>query len=232
MVIYGFKIRNKLNPAQFAALAAHLDTAKRERISRFIREEDRYRALLGGILARVAICNILDISNKAIVLADNGYGKPVLKGYPEFHFNIAHSGEWVVCIADHSNHPAGIDVERIKPADFKIARRFFSRDEYNDLQHKEYQEKLSYFYDLWTLKESYIKAVGKGLSIPLNSFSVRITENKCRSQQQHIQIQINDPAMAGVPEKTFFFRQYHIDRDYKLSACSTNHNFPDQLIML
>lgn len=72
------------------------------------------------------------------------------------------------------NLPVGIDVEQIKPIDIKISERFFSKQEFNKLLGKSYTEREPYFYELWTLQESYIKAVEKGLSIPLDSFTIRI----------------------------------------------------------
>lgn len=50
---------------------------------------------------------------------------------------------------------------------------FFSDEEVEDLNTRSLVGKIDYFYDLWTLKESYIKAIGKGLSIPLNSFTIK-----------------------------------------------------------
>jgi 4'-phosphopantetheinyl transferase len=89
------------------------------------------------------------------------------------HFNISHAGEWVLCAI--SNTEIGIDIELIQPIDLDIAKYYFSEVEYMDLQRKEGAEKVSYFFDLWTLKESYIKARGMGLSIPLKDFCIRIT---------------------------------------------------------
>lgn len=88
------------------------------------------------------------------------------------HYNISHSDKQVTGSTD--NLPVGIDVEQIKPIDIKISERFFSKHEFNKLLGKSYTEREPYFYELWTLKESYIKAVEKGLSIPLDSFTIRI----------------------------------------------------------
>ena len=61
-----------------------------------------------------------------------------------------------------SDKPVGIDVEKIKDINIKIADRFFSKEESGRFIQKEESERLKYFFDLWTLKESYIKAETEG----------------------------------------------------------------------
>ncbi|WP_373293886.1 4'-phosphopantetheinyl transferase family protein [Paenibacillus albidus] len=69
----------------------------------------------------------------------------------------------------------------------------------------------TFFSILWTLKESYIKAKGMGLSLPLNSFSFTFH---------------SDQSIALSPiEEGYFFRQYELDYGYKLSACSSADEF-------
>lgn len=169
---YILKIDTALEKEEFARLLNCVSEEKRERILRFHRSEDAQRTLLGDVLSRYALCKRFNLQNKDLVFGVNEYGKPLLPGFQDAHFNISHSGPWVVCAVD--DKPVGIDVEIIKPMDFKIAERFFSKDEYHSLMDQPEEMKLNYFYRLWTLKESYIKAEGKGLSIPLDSFSISI----------------------------------------------------------
>lgn len=169
---YILKIDKVLAKEEFARLLNCVSGEKRERILRFHRSEDAQRTLLGDILSRYALCKRFNLQNKDLVFGVNEYGKPLLPGFQDVHFNISHSGPWVACAVD--DKPVGIDVEIIKPMDFKIAERFFSKDEYHSLMTQPEAMKLNYFYRLWTLKESYIKAEGKGLSIPLDSFSISI----------------------------------------------------------
>jgi 4'-phosphopantetheinyl transferase len=165
-------------------------------------------------LARYAICKRLGISNRDLDFGANEYGKPVLHEPNGIHFNISHSGNWVVCAVDDT--VVGIDVEMIKPIDFKIAERFFSRDEYISFMNQPEEIKLKYFYMIWTLKESYIKAEGKGLSIPLNSFTIRMESND-------ISVSVNNEI------REFYFYQSFLDSDTVYAVCTLYGNTKESI---
>ncbi|MCX7922798.1 MAG: 4'-phosphopantetheinyl transferase superfamily protein [Clostridia bacterium] len=214
MEIYAVKVTGRIESWVFDKLLSYLPQERINKINRFLRREDAQRALMGDILARTAICRGLNIRNSEILLASNDYGKPFLKSIDNFYFNVSHAGEWVVCAAGDAR--LGIDVEEIKPIDFDIAERFFSREECSDLFMRSEAERLGYFFDLWTLKESYIKAEGRGLSIPLDSFTFKI-------QGDDIRITTNNEF------RDCFFKQYDIGRNYKLAVCSTDRGFPEDI---
>lgn len=208
--VFGVHISHQEDEIYFEKLIAFLSTDRQHQIHRFRRKEDARRAILSEAMIRLIIISRLDIRNQDIVLVKNEYGKPFLKDYPDFQFNVSHSGEWVVCAVHHL--PVGIDVEQIQPMDMKIAQRFFSDQEYCDLMERNQAEQLLYFFDLWTLKESYIKALGKGLSIPLDSFSLQIA---------HGDISLKTDTLS----MNWFFKQYDIDPGYKMSVCGSENDF-------
>lgn len=172
--IYIIKIEKDLTISDFGRLLNFETKERKERIVQFHRFEDSQRSLIGNIVVRYAISNRLGICMKDLVFGVGEYGKPFLIPFTGIHFSVSHSGNWVVCAV--GENPVGIDVEKIKPIDLKIARRFFSREEYFELMKLPRERRVEFFYTIWTLKESYIKAEGKGLSIPLNSFSMRIDD--------------------------------------------------------
>lgn len=97
-------------------------------------------------------------------------GKPHVTSVPQLHFSISHSYNYVV--AAFGSAPLGIDVERIGNKTFEpIAKRFFAPSEYDYLLSLPKAHRRSAFYQLWTLKEAYIKALGRGMQIPLASFA-------------------------------------------------------------
>ncbi|HEY9062081.1 MAG TPA: 4'-phosphopantetheinyl transferase superfamily protein [Pseudobacteroides sp.] len=212
--VFALKIDSGTNVGNYDRLMSCVSSEKQARIKKYRMQEDALRALFGDLMVRYVICTRLNLTNEELFFKLNDYGKPYLLGNTDFNFNISHSGEWVVCIADSS--PAGIDVEGIRSMDMKIAERFFSKDELIDINSKQPCDRVDYFFQLWTLKESYIKACGKGLSIPLDSFSIRMAANN---------IYVEDSNGSS----KWFFKQYDIGEGYKMAACSMHNKFPDNV---
>ncbi len=212
--IFALKIEKQLDESLFQRLLQHVNPEKRTRVRRFLRWEDAHRGLFADLLIRRHIVESLGMKNQEISFSFNEFGKPSLVGEEGFHFNLSHSGIWVVCAIDRE--PVGVDVEKVAPIDFGISRNFFNEDEHLDLMSHNEPDKLSYFFTLWTLKESYIKAEGKGLSIPLDSFSMRAVDPR------NINIRV-----LGQTDANRFFKLYDIHRDYKLAVCTKHTKFPD-----
>jgi 4'-phosphopantetheinyl transferase len=208
--IYGTNIKKTNNISAVNQVFSFLSMEKQKRIKSFIHKEDALRTLTGEWIIRNIIREKLNIAEEKIIFDVNKYGKPYLKYHRNFHFNISHSGDWVVCAT--AAKPVGIDIELISPIDLNMAEHFFSQEEVFDLFSKREKERLSYFYELWTLKESFIKAAGKGLSIELHSFSIK-------KKVGNIELK------SEIKEK-YYFKQYDIDRKYKMSVCSNDNNFP------
>ena len=103
----------------------------------------------------------------------NHKGKPsLLNIYKEINFNLSHKNNYT--IYGFSKLNLGVDLEVVK-SDIKvpaIAQRFFSENEYQDLAQFNQSEQLSYFFQLWTAKEAYLKAIGEGLSGGLDSIEL------------------------------------------------------------
>ncbi|WP_242954225.1 4'-phosphopantetheinyl transferase family protein [Clostridium puniceum] len=190
-------------------LCLFVNSEKKSKIERFINRKDKIRALIGEILIRTIIIETFGIRNEKIMFNKNEFGKPYLKDYENFNFNISHSGEFVVCAID--DKPVGIDVEQIKPIEYKeIAEGFFLNNEIEYIMKADLDSQLKKFYEIWTLKESYIKCCGTGLSMPLKEFLIDfdrhnnirvVTNNECTNHK---------------------LRLIDIDSDYKMAVCSIN----------
>lgn len=107
-------------------------------------------------------------------------GKPYFQDYPDFHYNISHSGKYIVCgiICGGKNpQPIGVDIQEI-PADpkraLKIADHFFSDEEKESLHalvcEGDNSSALLLFCRYWTARESYMKLTGRGLAEPFSNF--------------------------------------------------------------
>lgn len=212
--IYSIHLNKDLTDDLFDRLLALLTLEKQEKIKRFVFRMDALRSLVAELLSRYLIGITLQINNNEIQFEVNRYGKPFVKGSTNFHFNVSHAGTWIVCAID--TQPIGVDVEKIKEIDLKLADHFFSKKEQQDLHRLPYLEQQSYFFDLWCLKESYIKMVGKGLSIPLDSFTF-----SCVKQQLLFCSEYEDSAV--------YFKMYNLTPDYKMAVCQRNANFTDRV---
>ncbi len=103
-------------------------------------------------------------------IRENCCGKPYISGPCPMHFNLSHSGNFVLCAI--SDLPVGCDIESDSRKRRNIAERFFAEDEVRYLSViTDLKERDREFYRLWTLKESFQKLTGLGFSLPLNSFS-------------------------------------------------------------
>ncbi|MFN2746580.1 MULTISPECIES: 4'-phosphopantetheinyl transferase family protein [Bacillus] len=218
MKIYAVYIDQLPGPDQFERMMAMVSDDKRKKVNRYRFPEDANRTLIGEVVIRHIIKKTFDLPNEQITFTEGRYGKPSAEDLPDFHFNTSHSGKWIICGV--GRRPIGVDVEKIKPINFDIAQRFFSPAEHRDLLEKRESERLSYFYHLWTMKESFIKLAGKGLSLPLDSFSVKLGEGGRASIETppdyppcHLQV-------------------YEIDPGYKMAVCSESQDFPKDVVLL
>ena len=161
----------------YSALSDLVSQERRERAARFRNRQGAVNMLAGEALARHMVCARAGLKNEQLVIAPDQHGKPQIVGVPGLHFNVSHSGDLVVCAL--SDDPIGADIELIRTANLRIAERFFRDDEYKYLI--SYTDSLdAAFFRIWTMKESYIKQLGKGLGIALDSFSVFEIERQGR----------------------------------------------------
>jgi 4'-phosphopantetheinyl transferase len=146
-----------------------------ERADRFHFEKHRRRFTLGRAAMRQVLGGYINTDPHDVVFSYGRSGKPALAGSEErsIQFNLSHS-EDVALLAVARGLALGIDIEFINPefATEAIARMFFSRSETECLIALQPRERAEAFFCCWTRKESYIKALGDGLSLPLDSFEV------------------------------------------------------------
>lgn len=214
MEIYCVKLVDNLTDFQYKAFLSKISVKKQNQVKRYRYIKDSLRCLLGDILIRKIAINKFNVVNEEIVFDQNQYGKPYIKNFYDFHYNISHSGEWIVCAIDSKK--IGVDIQVIEPIDYTIFKKFFSSIEFKNILSKRETERINYFYDLWTLKESYIKMVGKGFEIPLNTFSILFDNG--------IEVLDNNSI-----KKCYNFNLINLDYKYKLAVCSVNPNLINEI---
>jgi 4'-phosphopantetheinyl transferase len=116
--IYAVRIDELVGQDVYQKLLSYVSEEEREQIKQFHFIKDAKRTLYAELLVRCLACERLKLVNRELVIACNEFGKTFLQGYPDFHFNISHSGNWAVCVI--SAKEVGVDIEKIKPIDFDI----------------------------------------------------------------------------------------------------------------
>jgi len=143
--------------------------------SRFHHARDRRRFIAARSQLRLLLGQYLGRAPEAIRFHYNDFGKPFVPDSAGLGFNVSHAGD-LVLYAFARKAEIGVDVEPIRD-DFPvedIARHYFPPAEVAVLDGLPDHLKHRAFFDCWTRKEAYIKARGKGLSIPLDSFDVSL----------------------------------------------------------
>lgn len=178
----------------FNEMLNKISTDKADKIKKSRFYQNKANKLLGDILVRYLICKNTNLTNNELKFSQNEFGKPYLVNQ-HMHFNISHSKN-IVAVAI-SDTPIGIDIENIKIRTFEldIAKKYFCPNEYDAIINKQHS-----FTSIWTKKESYIKFMGEGLKIPLNSFDV------------------------FAKSKNFSFTNIYIHDDFVCNICSSQTN--------
>ncbi len=162
--IYYAKIK-PFGSEEFASIVEELPNIKKTQLMSFRLEKDRNASLSAYLLLKEALkANDIKINDYEYVVSEKG--KPSLF-YCPYQFSISHTGG--LCVVAISIDEVGIDVEKVKPYTLKI-ERIFTLSDCEFINTSEQKEKA--FYQIWTSKEAYVKALGTGLSTAFNSFEV------------------------------------------------------------
>ena len=160
------------------ASATVLSPAERQRAGRFALDRDRRRFVVARAQLRELLAARLDVPPESVELDYGECGKPALGRHfaeSHLHFNVSHCGD-VAVYAFSLGREIGVDVEAvrtIRDAD-DIAARFFSRRENEAYLALDLCDKPLGFFNCWTRKEAFVKALGRGLDQPLDSFEVSL----------------------------------------------------------
>lgn len=190
-----------------------LTPAESSRRRAFVREVNRQEYLVTRALVRsiLSVCQSMDPA--ALRFATNPYGRPHLDPPCGLWFNLSNTTELVACGVSRDGE-VGVDVEPLDrgPDVVEVADTVFSPRELRELRSIADPAALrDRALDLWTLKESYIKARGMGLSLPLDRFSF-VFDDPAR-----LTIAI-DPSLADDPAR-WRFRRLDV-AGHRLAVCA------------
>lgn len=155
-----------------------LENKERDRANRFHFEKDRHHFITARGVLRIILGSYLKLKPKRLNFLYTPHGKPKIADeidYNYLKFNLSHS-HGLALYAVSLGREIGIDIERVRTnlSFEKIAKRFFSPLEFQMLSALSPSERIEGFFNCWTRKEAYIKAIGEGLSIPLDQFDVTL----------------------------------------------------------
>lgn len=186
---------------------------------------DRERYLVARALVRCVLSRHLRVAPEELVFEYNRWGKPfVLRPpcFPRLFFNLSHTQGAVICAIAYDE--LGVDIEQVdheRPA-LRIARYTFTDNEVKELEALSHNAISEKFIDFWVLKEAYTKGRGMGLSLPLSSFEITLSEHSTPD------IEV-DPSVCDGHE--WRFQLITLDPLHRV-ACAVRRTAPFRLITI
>lgn len=216
-----------------AAMRALLTDDERAQEPRFYFADDRLRYLVTRALVRTVLSRYAPLAPEHWRFAKNDYGRPEIApnirlAYPQaadLRFNVSHT-RGLIALAVVRGREIGVDVEhvRTRAVPLEIADRYFAPDEVLALAQVPEQAQQERFFEYWTFKESYIKARGMGLSLPLDGFSFHYP------YENAVRIAIRDD-LNDVPDRWRFW-QCRPTEDHLLALCAERCDRPPPIVRM
>ena len=201
-------------PALWRTTSALLCAEERARFARYRVERARQEFLAGRWLVRTTLSRYLPRDPASWRFVSAAHGKPELAEQPagrRLRFNLSHSRD-VVALGVAWDHDLGVDVEnaRRRWAGLRLAERFFAAAEVRPLTSTPRGAQRQAFFRYWTLKESYIKACGLGMKVPLGAFAFNVQD------PQRITVRF-DPPLDDRPD-VWRFAHLQLDESFHFSV--------------
>lgn len=177
-ICYPDQIRDATLLSAYCALLSPEEKARKER---FIFPEHRHQYLVSRALVRSTLSRYAEYPPECWQFSKNEHGRPEIilpKGVPHLRFNLSHTAGIVACAVVLAQ-PIGVDAEDVtrKINAMQIAKRYFSEQEIAALTALPENDQKLRFFQYWTLKESFSKAKGMGLTLALNQYSFHASIN-------------------------------------------------------
>ena len=218
--IYSIRLDGDCSKEQSLVLYEMLPKERKELVDQARNEGIAKKRLYTGAFLQYVLSKETGIPVESLCYQYNQWGKPELdvkrivdqipldldrlERLKSLHFNMSHSGDYAVLVV--SDSPIGIDIEHKSRNYMSLAKRCFCPEEYAEIEAvMDEEERRKRFLEYWTMKEAYIKYVGEGLRIPLDSFRIM------RGQEGNSSLADDE----GIVFHTFF-----AEEGYCVSICS------------
>lgn len=173
IAVYYAKVFPPLEEDTFLLYLEKVEKGRREKLLRMKEQNSRNCSLAAGCLLHKVLCKWMGIEENNVPFFELSYGKegkPYLPEKPEICFNLSHSGEYVCCAI--GDVQVGVDLQKKTPVKERIAERFFTAADIQKLSMCREEERNDLFFRMWSIKESFIKLTGEGLTRGINSFEI------------------------------------------------------------
>jgi 4'-phosphopantetheinyl transferase len=194
-----------------------LDEAERKQEPRFYFARDRRRYLVTRALVRTVLSRYAEVNPREWVFSTNAYGRPEIVNAQGrdagLSFNISHTHSLIV-LGVTRHRALGVDVENVRAREVSIdiADHYFAPQEVAALRAVPSHEQQYRFFEYWTFKESYIKARGMGLSLPLDKFGFHYPHDRAVGIAIH-------PELADDAARWQFW-QFRPTPEYLVAICA------------
>lgn len=198
--LYTCNISPLKDAEKFSAVYSKLSADRKLKVDKCRKEDDKLRSAAAGFILTQALSELgIACTDETVCLTE--YGKPFLPSYPQLNFNLSHSGDFVLCAI--SSQSVGCDVERIADVKPEISRRFSQPEHAHVMAQENDAARRELLFRYWTLKESLIKADGRGFALPLDSFEIKLEEK--------MQLKIG--------EKMYYLKEFELHPEYRCALC-------------
>ncbi len=215
--VFALKINREVDQKHFTRLLEFLNPELQEKAKAFKYADRRQTALFSNLLVRWLFQKFGLIQTVQLVYFYGEHGKPVILTAQDIKFNVSHSGHWIVCAI--SPDEVGIDIEERKTRNIDMIDNVLSDEEKRSLKATNSLFRTSLFYNIWTVKESYLKALGGGLYEPIE-LSKLVTS-----------FSGGQPELSLEQEKipSWKFHEFKIDPNYSMTVCHRSKNIKQEV---
>lgn len=222
---YLIDVRQLQNEAVYEKTLSFVSPYRRQKIALLKHQRDKERSLGAALALNQALLGY-GLEERMMEYDVGVQGKPYFRYYPELYFSLSHSGDYAICSIGECE--IGNDIEKVKSGRLRVAERFFAAEELVWMQQVDSVEKMEdRMFRIWTMKESFLKVTGLGMSLPLKDFTVTMSENT----EILVRQQVN--------EKKYFMKEYKMQMEdtmltenamqYKIAVCSECNDFAAEL---
>lgn len=208
-----------LSGEDYGSIYGLLDDSRQEKVRKLKNEQERLRSIYAGLLLRHAFLEhgYEEKLWRQVKICNEAYGKPYIADIEGFYYSISHSGDWVICAADDTE--IGADIQKIGNLKLSIAKRFYSKGEYDRLLSYEPDEDMqtTELYRLWAVKESCVKYTGRGIGAGISRYAA----NESYTRVTDIQT-----------EADFLIKLYEQIPGYIVCICSCCGSFPENITIV